>query len=349
MKILFIGDPHIKTDNGDDIDILLLEIRRITSDEKYDAIIVGGDVMHYHERLFTPALNKSLLFIDTLRTIAKTYVMVGNHDAINNSIFLTDQHWMNALKSWSNVIIVDDVVDEKQFVLCPYVPPGRLIEALETKMERQEWTSKKIIFAHQEIRGCRMGAILSTEGDEWLPSYPQLISGHIHDHQHLGENVHYPGTPLQHSFGDSDTRVLTKIEITDYSNDTVIVYLPITVPRKAIIKSSIATISSAISLIDSSTSINHHLKIKIKMDATTAEFSAFKNTKEYTRLIEKGVKIQLQSRPDQRKDTEDIVDIVDIDHKNFQEVLEGMIEDDEAIVKSLYDEIILEKIVLYSE
>jgi len=359
-KILFIGDPHIKTDNGEDVDLLLLEIRRITQEEKYDAIIVGGDVMHYHERLFTQALNKSLHFISTLRDIALTYVMVGNHDAINNSIFLTDQHWMNALKSWDNVVIVDDVVDVGRFVLCPYVPPGRLIEALETKLDKEEWMGRDIIFAHQEIRGCRMGAIISTEGDEWLSTYPLLVSGHIHDHQQIGVNVHYPGTPLQHSFGDSDTRVLTKIEISEMvKKGVVITYLPITVPRKKIVKGTIETISKNIATIKKEMEKGEgKLKLKIKIDASTTEFSAFKTTNEYRELMSYGVRFQLQPRlrergdengedNDKNENNENDKNTENNDkNKSFKDVLEEMMGEDEPLVKSLYDEIILEKIVL---
>lgn len=348
MKLLFIGDPHIKTDNGEDIDILLLEIRRITSEEKYDAIVVGGDVMHYHERLFTQALNKSLHFISTLRDIAPTYVLVGNHDAINNSIFLTNQHWMNALKSWDRVIIVDDVIDTGHFVLCPYVPPGRLVEALETKLKREDWLERDLIFAHQEIRGCRMGAIISTEGDQWLSEYPILVSGHIHDQQKIGENVYYPGTPLQHSFGDSDTRVLARIEIgevnknnKDNKNKNVeITYLPITVPRKKIVKGTIETITKNIATIKKE--MGKHLKLKIKMDASTTEFSLFKNTNEYRELIECGVTFQLQKKEERVDENRDKKD----EKISFKDVLEEMIGEDEPLVKSLYEEIILEKIVL---
>jgi DNA repair exonuclease SbcCD nuclease subunit len=148
MKFLFIGDVHVKTDNSEEIDILLHEIQRISKQYNFDYIIVGGDVMHYHERLFTQCLNKSISFLKSLTDIAYTYVLVGNHDYINNSEFLTQNHWMNSIKNWDNLKIVDEVIEEKEFMLCPYVYPGRFIEALETKTK--DWMNKTIIFAHQE-------------------------------------------------------------------------------------------------------------------------------------------------------------------------------------------------------
>ena len=39
--------------------------------------------------------------------ISTTYILVGNHDLINNQQFLSTNHWMNALKDWPNIFIVD--------------------------------------------------------------------------------------------------------------------------------------------------------------------------------------------------------------------------------------------------
>ena len=341
MKLLCIGDPHIKTDNSDDIDILLNELKRILASSSYDAIVILGDVMHYHERLFTPALNKSLYFIDILRKIAFTYVLVGNHDAINNSIFLTDQHWMNALKSWENVKIVDTVVNTPDFVLCPYVPPGRLIEALETTVERVEWQSKRLIIAHQEIKGCKMGAIVSTEGDEWKDEYPHLVSGHIHDNQHVGEKVYYPGTPLQHAFGDSDTRIVCQIEW-ELGKDVTFTDIPLCVPQKQIVRATIHTIKAICAKFKIKNHENN--KLKIKLDATPVEFSAFKQTKEYKELVEKGVKIQLQK--EKHDTTNDENHNKNENHDNFVQILEQLVTEDELLVRSLYNEVLFDKLVL---
>ncbi|NBP58286.1 hypothetical protein EBU71_17505, partial [bacterium] len=112
-------------------------------------------------------------------------------------------HWMNALKDWKNVYVVDQVVKQSfsniQFLLVPYVPPGRFVEALNTS---EQWQTVDYIFAHQEFKGCKMGAIVSSEGDEWRDDYPTVISGHIHDYQKPQQNIHYIGASIQNSFGD---------------------------------------------------------------------------------------------------------------------------------------------------
>lgn len=332
MRFLFIGDPHIKTDNGEEVDILLSEIYRITKEINYDFIVVGGDVMHYHERLFTQALNKSLDFLKNLSKIAYTYVLVGNHDMINNQQFLTDQHWMNVMKSWQNIKIVDDVVEFEDFMLCPYVFPGKFVEALETKTK--DWKNKMLIFAHQEFKGCKMGAIESVDGDEWNDEYPQIISGHIHDNQKVGKNIYYPGTPLQHAFGDSDIRILCDIQIDKSLKLLKIIDTSLNVPKKQILKTNIKDIKNILGKIDNI----ENSKIKIKLDANTDEFKVFKDSKEYKELIDKGVKIQLQKNKDKIKDI--------VENGNFIEILEKIVSNDEPLVKNLYDEIVLNKIYI---
>ncbi len=329
MKFLFIGDVHIKTDNSDEIDILISEIDRVGSEEKYDYIIVGGDVMHYHERLFTQCLNKSLYFLNKLSKIAYTYVLVGNHDYVNNSEFLTENHWMNSLKNVENLKIVDKVLEFEDFMLCPYVYPGRFIEALETKTKN--WLSKKIIFAHQEFKGCKMGAIVSSEGDDWKSDYPFVVSGHIHDNQKVGSNIYYPGSPLQHAFGDSETRVLCNISLDKGQKDINITDIPLNVPKKRIMKVNLTDLKDI-----KKDTMND--KVKIKLDVSNEEFKLFKDTKEYKELINKGVKIQINKRKEKVSDNSLDKDDRDI---NFTSLLESMVDSDETMVRDIYNEVIL--------
>ena len=344
MRILFIGDPHVKTDNHDAIALLLLETERVLreiadefTNSKVDAIVVAGDVLHYHERLFTPALNCALAFLDRLRRLAKTYVLVGNHDAINNSIFLTDQHWMNALKSWDNLVVVDRVLVGEGWMMCPYVPPGRFIEALETRCPPEEWQRSRIIFAHQEFRGCKMGAITSVDGDEWRPEWPLVLSGHIHDRQRVAPNIYYPGAPLQHAFGDSDTRVLCSIEWGTEGAPVIRDY-PLRVPTKKIVKTeSAAALTESVERILAQHSDNTAVKVKAEM--SSEEFSVFKKTEAYRQMMDKGVRIQLMAAPKAEIDQQGVTG-------TFSERLQSLVEADEELVRSLYEEVVLEKMVI---
>jgi len=204
LNILFIGDIHIKLQNLESVEKMQ---NKIFSIQNLFCIVIAGDVLNTHEIIHTQLLNKAYSFIETCLNIAPTYILVGNHDYINNQQFLTDSHWMNGIKKWQNVTIVDKpvIITSKigDFLCVPYVPPGRLVEALNTLLFNWE-KDVKVIFAHQEIYGCKMGAISSTLGDVWKEEWPILISGHIHDRQKIGKNVIYPGSSINHSYGSNN-------------------------------------------------------------------------------------------------------------------------------------------------
>lgn len=127
--VLFIGDPHFQTTNIPEVDLFLDKIQKLAIDKNPDLIVIAGDILHNHERLHTIALNKAYDLVNSMKAIAKTYILVGNHDYISNQQFLTDNHWMNGMKSWENTVIVDKVMEEtikgEKFVFVPYVPTGR--------------------------------------------------------------------------------------------------------------------------------------------------------------------------------------------------------------------------------
>lgn len=197
MKYLCIGDPHIKIDNIDQIDRLEAHIIALMNGElarEEVTIVVLGDVLHHHERLHTLALNRALRFIQNLSEYSPVFVLVGNHDYIQNDQFLSENHWMNSIKSWPRVTVVDKFTfDSSNCVFLPYVPPGRFFEALDTGAE---WRGAKLIFAHQEFCGAQMRGHVSTCGDEWNKDLPRVISGHIHTRQILDSGVLYVGSPV---------------------------------------------------------------------------------------------------------------------------------------------------------
>lgn len=325
---LFVGDVHIKSDNRDDIHLLLSEILHHLADHDYDGLVLGGDVMHYHERLFTTALNTALHFIQTLSTLLPVYILVGNHDYINNSQFLTDHHWMNVLKTWKNVTVIDRPHLEGDVMWMPYVPPGRFVEAMETLTKR--WNYCEVIFAHQEFRGCKMGAVTSIEGDEWDDEYPLVISGHIHDHQTVGKKIVYPGTPLQHAFGDSTIRRLCIVHVAP--DNTRIEWLELNVPRKHILKCAWNEVSDQKWDQFSSTD-----KVKLKVEATPEQFSLFRATADYKKLMDRGVKVHfLPVResivPREEKETETTVP--------FLEVMNARVAQDEEWVQKLWSQML---------
>jgi DNA repair exonuclease SbcCD nuclease subunit len=166
----------------------------------------------------------------------KTFVLVGNHDMLSNSQFLTNNHWLNGLKEWNNVTIVDRViqysVNSQKFILAPYVSNGRFEEALNTLDE--DWKDSTAIFAHQEFKGVKMGAFNSIDGDTWKLEYPNVISGHIHLNQKPQPNLYYPGSSLSVAFGETNKNVIASI-IFENNKDYILEEIDLELPKKKIV------------------------------------------------------------------------------------------------------------------
>ena len=228
-----------------------------------------------------------------MRLVAPTYVLVGNHDYISNQQFLSENHWMTAMKEWNNTVIVDKVVtlqiNTEKFVFVPYVSPGRFQEALGTSPE--SWKDADCIFAHQEFAGCKMGAIISVEGDKWPIDYPRVISGHIHSKQKPQENIYYTGSALQHAFGESDKNIIAYLSFNRGEMDVEEINLEL--PRKKIVYMDVEDIEKyAAPETDD--------QIKVTVNGNYEEFKALKKTKKYKNLIDKGLKVVFKPKKEKK-------------------------------------------------
>jgi Marseillevirus putative DNA repair exonuclease len=222
VKVLTLGDPHFKVNNVQDSEEMTEKFVELSKNTQPDFIVVMGDVLDRHSSIHVIPLMKCEELIKQLSEIAPTFVLVGNHDRPNNSNFLTDEHPFNALKHWNNTYVIDKVMEiyyhggifiEKldkceeafRFIFVPYVPPGRFEEALNTI--ENPFENVTAYFAHQEIYGAKMGAIVSQCGDKWDLKNSLMISGHVHDRDNLQPNMIYVGTPFQHTYNEDNKTV----------------------------------------------------------------------------------------------------------------------------------------------
>lgn len=294
MKILFIGDPHFKVNNIELVEAFTEQVLNILLDKtnQYDSeeflCVIAGDVLDTHERLHQTPYHKALNFIQQISFLVKVVILVGNHDFINNQQFLSSNHWMTPLKTWPNVYIADQVLDSLKFIktnhkfmFIPYVPPGRFIEALETYKDR-DWRDNTCIFAHQEFRGCNLGTYNSENGDKWPLHYPLIISGHIHKPHQPQSNIIYPGSVIQHSFGEEDNS--TGIVLIHFDECLKIPpkfeNIKIQIPTRISINISSSEFESTIKNIN----IKPLQRIRIICNGTEEEFKRIKKTAIYNNL-----------------------------------------------------------------
>lgn len=299
--MLVIGDPHFQPSNLAEVDLFIDRIEKLAIERSPDVIVCLGDLLHTHERLNSTAMNKAYEFIRRMRECAaiRVYVLVGNHDMTTNQVFLTDDHWMNGMKEWDRVTIVDRVIRETileyDLVFAPYVFPGRFEEALKTidvDEDMYSWKQADCIFAHQEIRGCKMGAIISTDGDDWSLDYPPIVSGHIHSRQQPQENVYYVGSAMQHAFGESERNCVAILLFggADAEFPYKLEEVDLCLPRKRIMYKDISEMSK---FVPDATSSD---KLKICVKGTASELAAFRSTAKYKMLIDAGVKVVFKPR-----------------------------------------------------
>ncbi len=322
---LCIGDPHFKLDNIEDTRQFISNLDKyLSAHDEINYIVVMGDVLHTHEKLHTTALNVAVDFFKMLVSHKRNiYCLVGNHDATSNTIFLTTNHWMNILKGWKYLSIIDYPtkvkIEDIFVVMCPYVPEGRFIEALD-KIE--DWKEAKIVFGHQTVNGAKMGMIVAKDIDDWKQEYPLLISGHIHDKQIIGENVYYTGSSLQHSFGEGGDKSLAKFLFPGLNEKIKIseieeVYLEI--KKKKIIYADVSELEEIQEKLKEKSSDTEY---KIVLSGNESDFKALKNSSLFKDTIDldnvKDIKFKTKQKELNKENTEEIED-------DFYKCLESLV------------------------
>lgn len=346
MKVIAIGDPHFRVDNIPEVNLFIDKIEELCKKENPDFIVILGDVLHTHERIHTVPLNKAYEFIERLKKICQIFVLVGNHDMTSNQNFLNENHWMNGMKQWDNIKIVDKLeffkIDDFLFTFLPYVPPGRFIEALNSNNDI-DWKNSDCIFAHQEFFGSKMGCIISMDGDKWDKNFPSVISGHIHNNQTI-DNIYYPGSSMQNAFGESDKNIIPII--TFYKNKKYdLSEIDLCLPRKKIIYTDIENIDKIDKKINNSKLSED--KIKISLSGVYDDFKAFKKTTKYKDLVKNGVKVVFKTKKEfENKINKDFKDIQNSNENNFSDILYKLIlKEKNNHLYQLYEEIVNSKII----
>jgi len=338
---LVIGDPHFKAKNLKEGREFVDKVVAKADKYKPTFIVCLGDTLDTHEIGRSPPYNLALEFIRKMSDIAPFYLIIGNHDLINNQQFLTDSHFFNACKTWHNVHIVDYPTwaqyGECSFAFCPYVPLGRFTEAMdELTKEGEAWDLADCIFAHQEFLGCKMGAIESINGDEWDENYPPVISGHIHDEQNVFPNIYYPGSSIQHAFGESPNKKIwyvtfNQLEDPPYFNITKI---NLGMKGKKIIYKNIEEVEK----FDFTLSNKYH--IKLCLTGTSEQFKVFRRGNFYSRLVKAGVKIAYTAVKINKED----LAMRTREQTSYRGMLRELVKKKSDEVRAVYKELLEEKL-----
>lgn len=334
LAVFVIGDPHFKKKDYKECEELIERCVKVTQERSPDLIIILGDVLDTHEVARNGPWKQACRFIELLADIAPTYVLMGNHDLINQSQFLTDNHFFGPLKRWKDVTIVDVPIrarfGEIDLVLSPYVPPGRLVEALDTLLDHEEdpfdWKTSMCIFCHQEFEGIVYGGKESEKGDKWSDEYPRVISGHIHTECELYPNIYYTGSSRQVDSNEEPDKKVWSVTFPSFTIEKIDLELKS--------KKDICVLYEDLKKFDVTLADRYYVKLKVK--GTSEEFKALRKSALYSDLTKRGVMIAFDpiiiAKIQRTKDEKDRV-------LSFEEILNKLVATKKQSIQDIYAEI----------
>lgn len=276
-RIIAVGDPHARISTLPSIIDLSSKIAALAVSENATAIVVLGDLFNDFARIHLLCQRAITIFFETLLSSGKqVFYVVGNHDMMNNQVFLEDYHALTPFRNWKGLTIADRPMAASEFVFCPYVAPGRLQEALDSVPELPAREGVAAIFCHQEIRGAKMGAVASIHGDEWPEDFPLIVTGHIHDHAWLQKNVLLVGTPMSQAYGESDDKT---VSILDFEGTKLLGErrVDLGMPKRITVE---LTVEQAKTYQPPENTL-----VRVNLKGTTEEIAAFKKSSEYASLV----------------------------------------------------------------
>lgn len=194
MKVLFIGDPHLRINRFQLAKELLDWIVEMVKIHKPDLVVNLGDTFHDHAVLRSELLEEFRRHIITITSDLNTeYVYVlGNHDQ-----YKPKDATYHALQNFTRIpklIIIDKPQDIYDMTFVPYLPDHDVFPK----------QTKPICVAHQTFIGADYGFMREDVGvNADAVSAEVIISGHIHKKQEFGK-VTYPGVPYAQNANDVD-------------------------------------------------------------------------------------------------------------------------------------------------
>jgi len=223
--VMVVGDLHVHPKNlNDESKLAMNDIVSLAKAKKPIFIVFLGDVFDAMSVAHSSCLREVCDMIKKLKEIdnMKIYILTGNHDRPSNKTYLTTEHAFHGINQIPNVfvaateILVNTDIPGWNFAFAPYVPPGQFRNAFLDSCKELE--SFQCIFAHQDINGVKLSNGKKMEkGDDWNPTDPLLVNGHIHGYSHERPNFILAGACWQQHASDGHDRKIMFMEFKPYS------------------------------------------------------------------------------------------------------------------------------------
>ena len=220
MRVLFVGDPHLKITRFDLAKQFLAWVDSIIVTHKPDLVVNLGDTFDTHAVVRSEVMTEFLNHVMKTKETCPYVYLLGNHDMYkpNDNKYHALKHLKGKIEEFT---IVDELVNLHGMTFIPYVH----------KPEDFPKQTLPICVAHQTFKGADFGDITTKDGvDASSINAELIISGHIHKRQRLatgGPEVVYCGSPF--SQGASDINQIKGVSIFDtetYAEEFIACPLP---------------------------------------------------------------------------------------------------------------------------
>jgi DNA repair exonuclease SbcCD nuclease subunit len=192
MKVLFVGDPHLKINRFELSKSFLKWLNSTIQELKPDVVVNLGDSFDTHSVLRSEIMTEFMNHVYSVLKLNIPYIyLVGNHDLYkpSDNKYHALSHLVGRI---DNFYIIDKTQDLFDMTFVPYLH-NPAIFPLKTL---------DICVAHQTFKGADYGNITTQDGvDSEAVSASIIISGHIHKKQDLGKVI-YPGSPFSQGVND---------------------------------------------------------------------------------------------------------------------------------------------------
>lgn len=192
MKVLFVGDPHLKINRFELAQQFLSWLELVIKKEKPDLVVNLGDTFDTHAVIRSEIMTEFMRHVrKTLETCPYVYLL-GNHD-----MFKPSDAKYHSLLHLKETIEGFHIYDE-----ITHGPWGMSWVPYQHDPKKFPTETQSICVAHQTFKGADYGDITVKDGVDYsLVDAEVIISGHIHKRQVLGKVI-YPGSPFAQSVSD---------------------------------------------------------------------------------------------------------------------------------------------------
>lgn len=327
MKILLIGDPHLRINKFSLATQFLTWINKYIEEQKPDLVVNLGDSLDTHAVIRSEAINELMSHIYHVIDLGIPYVyLTGNHDYYSPKD--SKYHALLPFKDRiNNLFIVDKPQDLFGMTFVPYLPNGNDFPK----------KTQPICIAHQTFLGADYGPVNALEGvDANTISADIIISGHIHKKHNLGKVV-YVGSPYSQDASDAN-----QIKgISTFDTDTFeFSFTQTPMPTWKSLKfeiSSTATASDIHALLEQATSdrtqVHHYL---LELTGPKAEVVAYVESPKYLKLV-KDLSIRLKTvftDKERKKVSINAVSMEQILSEFVDKVYNGSLDKDKVLQKA---------------